>query len=349
MGVLRTTLTVAISVLSLHCFASDSGASVADPDSVRLAREVPLADVHFHLMWFMSPEELKGRMEKHNIGWVVGAGAVEGFTGKEAYERDLDAKRLLGERYLPSVGWMSIRRADMDEGGARLYTDVANARRDELLKMLDEQLSAEPQAVFSELHPNAETSSPILHLKRRLPTDAPLFVELYKLSAKYKRPLPFHMQWHPDSVRQLGKLLESDRQGSVILSHCGKDSEAAQIREFFLLHPNVTCDLSYRGYPQTARESRFPERTIYWGNTMFKSDGIKPEWIQLIEEFPDRFMVGVDDVHSWGAYDDVVESIRSGILKHLKPATAEMVAYKNAVRLFRLSGEAKSYRAESKQ
>lgn len=330
---------VLLFLVSLHAVAADVGSGAPGSASAKLARELPLADVHFHLMWFMSPEELKERMEKHNVRWVVGVGAIEGLTGKESFERDLEAKRLLGERYLPAVGWMSIRRADSDEGGARIYTDPVNPRRDALLKILDEQLSAEPQAVLGELHPNAESSSTVVHLKRRLPTDAPLFVELFKLASKHKRPLPLHMQWHPDSVDRLGKLLRSDRQGTVVLAHCGKDTEAIQIREFFQEHPNVFCDLSYRSLPQTSREGmRDPARTIYWGDGMFSTAGAKPEWVQLIEDFPDRFMVGVDDVHSWGTYDDVIESIRIGLLPRLKPETAEKVAYKNAVRIFRLKG-----------
>lgn len=339
MRILGGVLGAALFWISLHAVAADVGLGATGPESAKLVRELPLADVHFHLMWFMSPEELKARMEKHNIRWVVGVGAIEGFTGKESFERDLEAKRLLGERYMPAVGWMSIRRADSDEGGARIYTDPVNSRRDALLKLLDTQLSAEPQAVFGELHPNAESSSAIVHLKRRLPTDAPLFVELYQLAIKHKRPLPLHMQWHPDSVDRLGKLLQSDRRGTVVLAHCGKDTEAIQIREFFQKHLNVFCDLSYRSRPQTSQEGmRDPARTIYWGDGMFSTPGAKPEWIQLIEDFPDRFMVGVDDVHSWGTYDDVIESIRTGLLPQLKPETAERVAYKNAVRVFRLLG-----------
>ena len=325
---------------SMQLAAADGSAAAPGAESAKAARELPLADVHFHLMWFMSPEELKERMEKHNVRWVVGVGAIEGLTGKESFERDLEAKRLLGERYMPAVGWMSIRRADSDEGGVLIYTDPVNPRRDALLKLLDSQLSAEPQAVLGELHPNAESSSTVVQLKRRLPTDAPLFVELYRLAIKHRRPLPLHMQWHPDSVNRLGQLLQSDRQGTVLLAHCGKDTEAIQIREFFQIHPNVLCDLSYRSLPQTTREgSRDPARTIYWGDGMFRTAGAKPEWIQLIEDFPDRFMVGIDDVHSWGTYDDVIESIRTGLLPQLKPETAEKVAYKNAVRVFRLIGD----------
>jgi hypothetical protein len=31
------------------------------------ASQLPIADVHFHYMGFMSPQELRSRMDKHNI------------------------------------------------------------------------------------------------------------------------------------------------------------------------------------------------------------------------------------------------------------------------------------------
>lgn len=312
-------------------------AQAQQPAAGTQADTLPLADVHFHLMWFMTPQELKERMEQHHVRWVVGAGAIEGLTGVESFARDLEARKLLGNRYLPSVGWMSIRRADADVGLARLYTDETSPQREALLKLLDEQLSSGQQAVFSELHPNALTSTTIRQLLRRLPTDAPLFRELYKLSIKHKVPLPLHMQWHPESVEQLGRLLASDREGVVLLSHCGKDSQAGEIRVFFEQHPNVLCDLGFRSPPQAAAESgKDPARTIYWGESFFSKPGIKPEWAKLIEDYPDRFMVAVDDVHRWSTYDEVIKVIRTGLLAQLRPETAEKVAYKNAVRVFRL-------------
>jgi hypothetical protein len=98
------------------------------------------------------------------------------------------------------------------------------------LQSLDERLSAVPQSVISEPHPNAETSAGLPQLARRLPTDAPLFKALYQL----------------ESVAQLARLLESGRNGTVVLSPCGKDAQTEQIRALLEQHPNVHCNLSYR-------------------------------------------------------------------------------------------------------
>jgi len=312
-----------------------------EPRSGSHADSLPLADAHFHLMWFMTPQEVKERMEKHNIRWIVGAGAIEGLTGVESFQRDLDARSFLGKNYRPAVGWMSIRRADAEVGVNRLYTDEVNPQREALLKLLDQQLGSGQQAVFAELHPNALTSTTIRQLARRLPTDAPLFRELYKLAIKYDIPLPLHMQWHPESVEQLERLIQTDPRGVILLSHCGKDTKADDIRAFFAKHPNVLCDLSFRSPPQGAAEgARDPARTIYWPPSVFSKAGIKPEWAQLIEDYPDRFLVATDDVHRWSVFDEVILGIRQGLLANLKPETAAKVAYQNAVRVFKFDLDA---------
>lgn len=307
----------------------------AQPSAGTHATKLPIADVHFHQMPFMTPEELQAKMNQHSIRWVVSAGAAGIFTTKDSFTRDQEFRQVLGDRFLPAVGWQELQQAESTER-LKLYTDERNDRRDALIKLLDEQLAAGSR-VIGETFPNSETSSTIRLLQRRVPTDSLLFVELYKLSIKHKVPLPMHMQWHPQSVNDLSKLLTSDPQGLVLLSHCGKDTNADDIRRFFEMHSNVLCDLGFRSPPQAASESvRDPVRTIFWGDQMFRKAGMKPEWKKLIEDYPDRFMVAIDDVHRWGTYDDVVAAIRHGILAQLTPETAEKVAYKNAVRVFRL-------------
>lgn len=56
-------------------------AQAQQPAAGTQADTLPLADVHFHLMWFMTPQELKDRMEQHHVRWVVGAGGHRGHDG----------------------------------------------------------------------------------------------------------------------------------------------------------------------------------------------------------------------------------------------------------------------------
>ena len=69
---------------------------------------------------------------------------------------------------------------------------------------------------------------------------------------------------------------------------------------------------------------------------IYSEGTVKPEWINLIEEFPTRFMVGTDTYNPRINFEKNIEEIRGGLLSNLKPSTIELVAYKNAVRVMRL-------------
>jgi predicted TIM-barrel fold metal-dependent hydrolase len=297
---------------------------------------LPIADAHFHLMRYMTPEDLLANMNKHNIRWVVSAGAQSiGPTGPNPWFRDAQAADFLKNRYLAAAGWGEMVRGERDHG-VKIYTDEFSPPRNDMLRRMKEQL-ATGQRVIAETFPNAQTSSVDPLRQRRLPTDAPYFREIYDIAKQHSIPVPMHMQWHPDSAAQLEKLLASDRQGVIVLSHCGKDTVANDIRPLLERNPNLFCDLGFRSLPQSEKEGqRWPDRIIFWGDSFFRKADIKADWKQLIEDYPDRFMVAIDDVHSWDEYAGVVAAIRQGVLAKLSPATAEKVAYKNAVRLFRL-------------
>ncbi|MGQ2980600.1 MAG: amidohydrolase family protein [Polaromonas sp.] len=315
-------------VLSVLAGALHAGATTpADPATL------PIADAHFHLMRYMTPEELLLNMNRHNIKWVVSAGAQS--TGPNPWLRDAAAADLMKDRYLAAAGWGEMVKNERDHG-VKIYTDEFSPPRNDLLRRMKEQLGT-GQRVIAETFPNAQTSSVDPLRQRRLPTDAPYFREIFDVAKQHNIPVPMHMQWHPDSAAQLEKLLASDRQGMIVLSHCGKDTVASDIRPLLERNPNLFCDLGFRSLPQSEKEGqRWPERIIFWGDSLFRKAGIKPDWKQLIEDHPDRFMVAIDDVHSWDEYAGVVAAIRQGVLAMLSPATAEKVAYKNAVRLFRL-------------
>jgi predicted TIM-barrel fold metal-dependent hydrolase len=303
-----------------------------------VSAELPIADVHFHLMLYMTPTDLKERMDRHNIRWTVSAGAIgnplAGPPGSPI-ARDAAVRELLGERFLPASGASESYVAERVIG-ARFYTDMPSTERDAALRRIDQQMAAQPR-VFAETFPNAETSSADPLRRRRVATDGPYFRALMTIGKRESRPVPMHMQFHPESVAELSRLLQDHPDSQVLLSHCGKDTRAADVRAMMTKHANLFCDLGYRGAPLALNESRLdPARLIFWGPSLFQAAGMKDDWRQLIEDHPDRFMVAIDDVGTWDIYDQTVIAIRQGVLAKLSPATAEKVAYKNAVRIFRL-------------
>ena len=100
------------------------------------------------------------------------------------------------------------------------------------------------------------------------------------------------------------------------------------MREVLEKNPNISCDLSFRSPPQL--KAKIMDRMV------FDNGRLRGEWKKLIEDYPDRFIVGIDDVYSWADYDGTVNSIRTGLLANLAPDVAEKVAYKNAQAWFGL-------------
>jgi predicted TIM-barrel fold metal-dependent hydrolase len=67
-------------------------------------------------------------------------------------------------------------------------------------------------------------------------------------------------------------------------------------------------------------------------------NGINSRWLQMIEDYPDRVMMGTDPFCGLGGrYNEIVQVMRSRALAAMKPETLEKVAYKNALRFFSLS------------
>ncbi|MES2383356.1 MAG: amidohydrolase family protein [Pseudomonadota bacterium] len=326
-----------MSILSkLHCVvAVFVSLAAAAQERSATALTVPIADAHFHFMVFMTPVELQERMNRHNIRWTVSAGAVGSPAVGSPIMRDQLVQETLGARFIPASGNFESRQAEL-RIGTRFYTDDPSPERDDALRRISLQMAAQPR-VLAETFPNAETSSQDPVRQRRVATDGPYFRALMAIAVRERRPVPMHMQFNAQSVTQLSQLLQDHPEGQVLLSHCGKDTRAADVRAMLDKHANLFCDLSYRGAPLASNESRRdPNRLIFWGPGVLQAAGMKDDWRQLIEDHPDRFMVGIDDVHTWDIYDQTVLAIRQGVLAQLTPATAEKVAWRNAARLFRL-------------
>jgi predicted TIM-barrel fold metal-dependent hydrolase len=158
--------------------------------------------------------------------------------------------------------------------------------------------------------------------------DAPTLRAIFGLAAKHDKPLNVHAQWDRDTAREIEALADSQPAGKLIVSHCGSLASAADIRGAFERHPNLLCDLSFRSPPQLNAKN-------VAARAVFDGSGVRGAWKQLIEDYPERFMVGLDDQHNWDAYDLTAQHIRV-LLSELSPSTAEKVAYKNAQLLFRL-------------
>ena len=308
----------------LACIFTGGMLEVRAADAVlgqEAAKSMPIADAHFHVMPFMALADLTQYMDRHGIRWAGGAGSPGG-PAKLA-----ETAAALGKRFIRATGqsqWITLK----DEGGVAALENADSPAFQKRLAAMEADLRDNGARVIGEIHVNSLTSQSNPRLTHKIKADAPTLKAMFDLAGKYKRPLNMHAEWDSDTVSEIVRLAESNRGTRLIISHCGNKTTASEVREVIGKNPNVSCDLSYRSPPQL--KGRNINRTVF-GNGRLNAD-----WKKLIEDYPDRFIVGIDDVLSWADYDGTVDAIRTGLLANLAPEVAEKVAYKNAQAWFEL-------------
>lgn len=291
------------------------------------ARTVPIADAHFHVMAWMDVRELAGYMDRNGIRWAGGAGIGGVKSPGAGAPKFAEAVNVLGSRFIRPAGtgpWLSL----YHSVGAAAHEDPASPEVQQRLAAIEAELRDRGARVIGEIHANARTTSPEPMVQFKVRADSPTLKALLDLAGRYKRPLNLHAQWDPDTAQEVERLAASNRGAQVMLAHCGSTADAAAIRGVFARNANVVCDLSARGVPPL--QGRGDSFAVY------DERGIRGGWKQLIEDYPDRFAVGLDILQSWEEYEVTVRAIRLGLLANLSPATAEKVAYRNAQAWFGL-------------
>ena len=300
----------------LACVLSIAGLGSADEPSSK-QQALPIIDVHFHPAPTWDLHALVKLFDELGVA-AAGNGA-----------RDSDALALKfsqqnPSRFIPFGGNEPIRQLISREG-ERAWT-LQSAAATDYLAQLEAAVRDKRYQGIGELVANSTYSRSDKAAK--YPADSPLMRRLWTLSAKYDVPLSVHLDATPDSLEQMERLLASDRAGTWIWAHTGwlPVAHPPLLRRLLQAHPNLFCELS-------GRESI---RRIYRGDPIDDDRVLKPAWKALLEDFPDRFVIGTDvDPATMAAYAEEIGYWR-GILAQLSPATAAKLAHGNAVRLLKL-------------
>lgn len=300
-------------------------------DSAQLARETPIADVHMHLYKGLQPQELLDAMNRNNVRWGGGVGPLgPGYDPK-------DFSRLLGERYFPA-GAQAEYHVMFTSGGESEMTNPESPRFKALVERLTTQFENKEITGLGELILSNHQSAGFPGYGRKVRIDGETFQILFRLAQKYQGYVLIHADANADSIAEISNMAKGFPSVPIILAHCIPGSSSETVRKLLEAFPNLYCETSYRS---TARNNapRLHPSAIHT-ETSAKSD-----WVALIEQMPDRFMVGSDfyiiavsgAVATDATYDKVIGAIRSGLLSQLKPETIRKVAYQNAQKLFRLA------------
>ena len=281
----------------------------------------PIADLHFHpgSPVSSSPNDLLGLMNDTGVKWVgsgSGGGKGASFRLWQEYSEQM------GGRFIPFAGQKDFLVAYF-KGGTSAMLDPYNPIISKFMRQIEEDLESGKAKGIGELFINNMHSNTNPKMRRKVRADAPIFQDLYQLISKHNAFLTFHMEGDPDSLEQMENLLESDRNGRILWNHCGTNTSSSVMRGIMSRNSNLFCEFSFRYFHKKSSRNIFGESWVDNG------------WRELIEDFPDRFMVGTD-AHSSSDYRKFVKAVRGGLLANLSDETAEKVAYKNAQYLFGL-------------
>lgn len=314
--ILKSFCTVAVALL-FGCVLSVQAQPL--PASIQLAKTVPIADVHLHNYEAYSAGSFKELMDRNNVQW---AGAV-------GYLND-DMRAVLKDRYIPAIGQREL--VDILREG-RSFTDPDQWIFKRLFKKAEDGFKDGSLKGFGELHTDNYFSSPRPEFRRRFRLDNPMMRQAYELANRYGAFIQIHSGMNEVFKDDLLRLSTEFPHVTTILSHCLPLSRPDDLRNLFQQRKNIMCELSAGGPVHASTSANLGDGKIYTPN------GLKPAWKNLIEEFPTQVMLGSDTCCGLERrYDEIIQEQREQLLPYLTPTTLEQVAYKNAVRLFKLEG-----------
>lgn len=310
-----------IALAAASIIAPPAGAADPTPDSRRLAAELPLADMHMHLYRGLTPAQLKDRMDRNNIRWAGAVGPVmPGIDPRPFIE-------LLGGRYIPMAGQPEVHSVFSSRGAAAL-ADAENSVFAAMIARADDLFRSGHIRGFGELILNNKASNPQPSLRRKAAIDSPFTRKMFEIAARNNGVIQIHTEDDEDSLSGLEALMKTYPTVPVILSHCLVVTKDTSMPERMLKSsPLVHCDLSARSASGKGRADR----------RIFGPDFVEPQWLRLIEAYPDRFVVGSDATDDKVDFDKVIGDIRNGLLPRLPARAARKVAHENAQKLFGLT------------
>jgi len=160
-----------------------------------------------------------------------------------------------------------------------------------------------------------------------------------ELAARFDVPMVIHMEGYPALVDDFSKLLAQYPKARFVWAHnCGR-SKAPVIRGMLSRHPNLFCDLAGMTNVGTTGYGIGWPRMEEFTSLIEQGGQLFPEMKALYEDFPDRFMLGMDIAHEPGNnlknYSRRVSRFRE-LLGQLEPETARQLAETNAIRIFKM-------------
>jgi predicted TIM-barrel fold metal-dependent hydrolase len=136
------------------------------------------------------------------------------------------------------------------------------------------------------------------------PPDHPLFLLLADIAADHGMPIDFHSEVVPramrlpadlksppnpselhENVAALERLLEHNPRAKILWAHAGSDNTGYRTPDL--------CRRLLRAHPNLYMEIKIDPLSL-GQNPPVANGKIKPDWLKLFQDFPDRFVIGTD-------------------------------------------------------
>jgi predicted TIM-barrel fold metal-dependent hydrolase len=294
------------------------------PQSIELAKIVPIADVHMHT-YQQNPRSATWWREMMDANGVKWGGAVGD------YREDVQAE--LGDRYIPAVGQPEFFKVFFKEGRSGLM-DPNNETFKDLYTRSEKLFSEGKIKGFGEFHTDNHSSGPP-RIRRSIRTDNPAMRKFYEIANRYGGFVQIHAEFDGDFEKDILNLSADYPNTTTVLSHCLSTKNVDNVAAILSKRKNIACEVSSLGAVHVNRLNipRSPHA--------YDSGGLYGNWIKFIEAYPDQVLLGSDPCCGIdAAYSEIISELRTSVLPYLSPMTMEKVANKNAVRIFSLKNEA---------
>jgi len=325
----------------------------------RVFGESPLEviDVHNHLVgqnkqdFKRSIQTALTRMDKIGVKkmLILPPPFPPGHRGLYTYRDFIDAIQAYPDRFgfLAGGGILNGMVQEAVESG-----NAANALKEKFRKEAEKMIDAGAVG-FGELTAEHLCLGP-MHNHQQAPPDHPFFLLLADIAAAHDIPIDIHMEAVPEempvpphlarfqanpriltpNIEAFERLLSHNRKAKIIWDHCGWDNTGKRTvhldRRLLSRHPNL-----YMSFKISYNDSTPAYQPI-------DRDGkLKPEWLKLIKDFPDRFMIGSDQffISPQVRRPPFPPSFRQAheILPLLPSDLRRQVGYKNAKHVFHMN------------
>jgi predicted TIM-barrel fold metal-dependent hydrolase len=190
------------------------------------------------------------------------------------------------------------------------------------------------------------------HNHQSAPADHPLFLLLADIAAAHDVPIDIHMEVVPGemplpkglrsppnpkvltpNLAAFERLLAHNRKARIIWSHVGWDNTGHRTTELTvqLLKKHANLYMSFKISPRDSVPENCP---------IGRGVGLKTEWLEVVREFPDRFIIGSDQFYlspkMRGQIGPPSVGPTNKFFSLLTPDLARKIGIENSKRLFKL-------------